>query len=91
MIAPLPITQSIIDQVTSLAVKDNMPTGLKILTRTGVTLFDSSWTVGVDCTVEDEDDENENEKSSEEEINNDYDINNDNYNEIDNDDDNDHE
>ena len=44
-----------------------MPKGFKIVIRTGVILFDSSWTAGVDYTVEDNDDKND---SSEEEINN---------------------
>lgn len=55
-----------------------MPKGLKIETRTGVTLLDSSWTAGVDCrmdcdasnTVENDDHDTNNAVENDEENNN---------------------
>ena len=47
-IETVPITPSIIKQVHALATMDEMPQGLKIQTRTNVTLFDASWIAGVD-------------------------------------------
>ncbi|KAL7564336.1 hypothetical protein ACA910_007188 [Epithemia clementina (nom. ined.)] len=44
----VPITQNIIELVHSLSERDNMPTGLKIATRTGHTIYDSTWIAGVD-------------------------------------------
>eukprot|EP00957_Ditylum_brightwellii_P061531 4669037-Ditylum_brightwellii.AAC.1 len=48
----MPLTPSITKQVHALAEMDNMPKGLKIQNRTGVTLFNSSWTAGVDFDEE---------------------------------------
>ena len=39
---PMPLTPSIIKQVHTLAAIDNMPKGIKIQNRTGITIFDSS-------------------------------------------------
>ncbi|KAL7574342.1 hypothetical protein ACA910_008446 [Epithemia clementina (nom. ined.)] len=44
----VPITQNIIELVHSLSERSNMPTGLKIATRTGHTIYDSTWIAGVD-------------------------------------------
>ena len=52
----MPLTPSIIKQVHALAAIDNMPQGLKIQNRTGITLFDSSWTAGGDYDKEQFDD-----------------------------------
>eukprot|EP00957_Ditylum_brightwellii_P113556 8658488-Ditylum_brightwellii.AAC.1 len=48
----MPLTPSIIKQVHALTDMDNMPKGLKIQNCTGVTLFNSSWTAGVDFNEE---------------------------------------
>eukprot|EP00957_Ditylum_brightwellii_P088234 6721325-Ditylum_brightwellii.AAC.1 len=48
----MPLTPSIIKQVHALAEINNIPKGLKIQDRTGVTLFDSSWAAGVDFDEE---------------------------------------
>ena len=42
------MTPSIIKQVHAIAEYENMPEGLKISNRANVTLFDASWTAGVD-------------------------------------------
>lgn len=42
-IIPLPMTDYVIHQVHNIAKMDNMPKGLKIESKTGVILFDSSW------------------------------------------------
>ncbi|KAL7562162.1 hypothetical protein ACA910_020358 [Epithemia clementina (nom. ined.)] len=62
----VPITQNIIELVHSLSDCDNMPTGLKIATQTGHTIYDSTWIAGVDYN-ENNDNENDNENEEEDE------------------------
>jgi hypothetical protein len=71
-ITPLPITQSVIDTVNAMAKSQDMPQGLKIATKTGRLLYDSTWIAGVDYEEEnnendDEEDEDENENENVEE------------------------
>ena len=51
-VIPVPITPMVARQVHTIAKQDGMPKGLKIQTRTGVILFDSSSTAGVDYDQE---------------------------------------
>ncbi|KAL7577139.1 hypothetical protein ACA910_019741 [Epithemia clementina (nom. ined.)] len=44
----VPITKNIIELVHALAERENMPTGLKIATQSGYTIYNSTWIVGVD-------------------------------------------
>ena len=48
-----PITKSIIAQVDTIAARDNMPQGLQIKNKTGITMHDSAWTAGVDYDDDD--------------------------------------
>ena len=70
-IKTVPSTPSVIKQVHALAAMDKMPQGLKINTRSNVTLFDASWIAGVDYSEnafeEEEDDSEYDEESYEEE------------------------
>ena len=65
-VTPLPMTQNVIDLVHLRADKDNMPPGLKITTKNGMTLHDSAFIAGVHNEEDEEqdytedDDENEN-------------------------------
>ena len=56
-LTPAPITPSIIKQVAAIAEAEGMPKGLKIETRSGQVLFDSSLIAGVDYDEEDFDDD----------------------------------
>jgi hypothetical protein len=47
-VTPVPITESVIDAVHALADRERAPQGLKIVNKTGVTLWDSAWIAGVD-------------------------------------------
>ena len=47
-IMPLPMKVSTICQVHDIERLDNVPKGLKIQSKTDITLFDSSWSAGVD-------------------------------------------
>ena len=94
----MPITDSVIKQVEALAIKDGMPEGLKVKSRTGKILFDSSWTAGVDYASEDDElNDKLNDELNDDELNDDE-LNDENvcYNieevnsEDDNDNDNDH-
>ena len=64
------ITPSIIKMVHEIAMKDNMPRGLKIKNRSNVITFDASWTAGVDYDEElfedEEDTDYDSSQSSEE-------------------------
>jgi hypothetical protein len=59
----IPITKNVINLVHTMATNDNMKEGLKIESRTGTILYDSSWIAGVDYSIttesEEEDEENE--------------------------------
>jgi hypothetical protein len=44
----IPITTSVMDLVHALAKKDHMPQGLKLATKTGTVLYDSTMIAGVD-------------------------------------------
>jgi hypothetical protein len=48
VVTPLPMTRNVIDLVHTLAKNESMPDGLKIETKTGHILYDSSWIAGVD-------------------------------------------
>ena len=89
----MPITDSVIKQVEALAIKDGMPEGLKVKSRTGKILFDSSWTAGVDYASEDDElNDKLNDELNDDELNDEnvcYDIEEVNS-EDDNDNDNDH-
>ena len=67
----MPTTPSVIKQVYALAAMNKMPQGLKINTRSNVTLFDASWIAGVDYNKilfeEEEDDPDYDEENYEEE------------------------
>ncbi|KAL7577185.1 hypothetical protein ACA910_003520 [Epithemia clementina (nom. ined.)] len=54
----VPITHNIIELVHSLSDRDNMPTGLKIATRTGHNIYDSTWIAGVDYENQNEENDN---------------------------------
>ena len=55
-LTPIPVTPHVIRQVHLIAEREDMPDGLKIENRTGIILYDSSWTAGVDYDPEAEDD-----------------------------------
>jgi hypothetical protein len=44
----VPITSVIIDLVHKITDNDKLPDGLKIATKSGIILYDSSWIAGVD-------------------------------------------
>ena len=58
MCTVIPITQAVIDTVNAFAKRDGMDK-LRVTTKTGQVLWDSSWTAGVDYEVVDEDDNND--------------------------------
>ena len=60
----LPITPAIIRAVEAIADKQHQK-GLRVKTKQGVTIYDSTWTAGVDYDSDDEDDDYENESESE--------------------------
>jgi hypothetical protein len=55
-ITPVPITQNAIDLVHALATQQGIPDGIKITSKTGVILYDSSHLVGVDYDQDDPED-----------------------------------
>jgi hypothetical protein len=67
-ITTVPITQNIIDLVHKMAENENMSDGLKIHTRSGLVLYDSSWIAGVDYEENEENEENNEEIEEIEEI-----------------------
>ena len=46
-VTPTPITPTIINQVHSIADREDMPSGIKIPNRTGLVLYDSACITGV--------------------------------------------
>ena len=46
------ITTVIILRVHKIAEQEDMPTGLKIMSRYGRVLYDANWIAGVDCDEE---------------------------------------
>jgi hypothetical protein len=65
-VTPLPMTQNVIELVHEMATSEGMPDGLKIQTRSGIILYDSSCLAGVDYTDSDnEENENVEENSTE--------------------------
>lgn len=50
----IPITKNVIELVHNMAENDNMRDGLKIETKSGTILYDSSWIVGVDYDDDDD-------------------------------------
>jgi Reverse transcriptase (RNA-dependent DNA polymerase) len=53
-VTQVPITQNIIDIVHAMATHDGITSGLKIKSKSGITLFDSSWIAGVDYKIDSE-------------------------------------
>lgn len=47
-VTPIPITQNVIDIVHAMATRHNMTAGIKVQTKAGITLYDSTWIAGVD-------------------------------------------
>ena len=47
-VTAVPITKQVIDVVHAMATSEGMPDGLKIETKSGIILYDSSWIAGVD-------------------------------------------
>jgi hypothetical protein len=69
-ITQVPITPQVIAMVHTLATQQGMPEGLKITSRTGTVLYDSSWIAGVDFAAnadQSDEDDNSNEQESLEE------------------------
>ena len=56
-VTTIPMTQTIIDPVHAMAARKNMPTGLKIGMKTGVTLYESTWIARVDYEKNKNDDD----------------------------------
>ena len=56
-VTPVPITQNVIDLVHALATQQGMPDGIKITSKTGVILYDSSHLAGVDYDQDDPEDD----------------------------------
>ena len=54
----LPITPTIIQAVEAIATAQEQR-GLRIKTKQGITIYDSSWTAGVDYVDEDDEEEDE--------------------------------
>ena len=61
-VTPLPITPGVILAVTAIARRENMPEGLKLNNRYGITLYDLTWRAGVE--FQDENYENDNESNT---------------------------
>jgi hypothetical protein len=72
-ITPLPITQSVIDTVNAMAKSQDMPQGLKIATKMGRLLYDSTWIAGVDYEDNNDDDDNDENENEDENIDEDED------------------
>ena len=72
----LPITQNVIDLVHILAIRDGMPTNLKITIKTRVTLFDAAWTARVEYNPQSQEDIEDNtdtdSSEAEEDLDEDY-------------------
>ena len=74
-VTPLPITPSVLKQVSAIAQMEGMPKGIKIKNRNNNILFDSSLTAGVDYDEEQFDDEindEDHDQPSDDEIEDDY-------------------
>lgn len=71
---PVPITQNIIDLVHGIAEREKMPTGLKIVTRTGQVIYDSAWIAGVhyELQVRNNDQNNNNQDDEDDSDDSDY-------------------
>ena len=79
-ITSIPITQGVINMVHMLAESDKMPSGLKLVSRHNVVLYDSTWIAGVhnnnnnnDKNYDDEEEENYDDDEYEEESESDMD------------------
>jgi hypothetical protein len=70
----IPITSNVIDIVHSLAEKDGIKDGCKIISKSGITLYDSSWIAGVG---EKENNEEQNYNETDNEIEDTYETDND--------------
>jgi hypothetical protein len=80
----IPITQNIIDLVLDMANNDKMPDGIKIESKSGTTIYDSSWIAGVDYEYDNNDIDN-NDEYDDNDNNDEYDDidNNDEYDDVD--------
>ena len=58
-VTPIPITAGVMVQVATMANQERMPTGLKIINRYQVVLYDSTWIPGVDFEDSDYDSEDD--------------------------------
>ena len=47
-VTPIPITPGVITHVNTIATQEDMPRGLQITNKSGITLYDSAWIAGVD-------------------------------------------
>jgi hypothetical protein len=56
-VTPIPITPAVIQRVHAIADEEEMPNGLKIVSKDGTILYDSAWIAGVDYDDEAFDDE----------------------------------
>ena len=79
----VPLTPSVVKQVHQIATAEGMPQGLKIATRTGLTLFDSAWMAGVDFYKDELDDVIYDEEDQESEVREDHEDENGAYDEMD--------
>ena len=67
-ITQLPITQAVLDQVAEIARSEGMPPGLKIESKTDLTLYDSTWIAGVDFQEHHQDDDGNEEEDDQDEM-----------------------
>jgi hypothetical protein len=58
-VTTIPITQNVIDLVHQMSDNDGMQDGLKITSKSGTILYDSSWIAGVDYESSDVENQNE--------------------------------
>ena len=56
LVTPMPITPAIIDAIEAIATKQKQK-GLRIKTKKGLTIYDSTWTAGVDYDDDEEDED----------------------------------
>ena len=72
-VTPLPMTQNVIDLVQAMAKKDGMPQGIKLTTKAGLILYDSSSIAGVDDRDTEEQSQYDSEDDSNKEEEDDHD------------------
>jgi len=79
----IPITPQVIQQVHAMATTQEMPEGLKVKNKYGVTLYDSAWIAGVDYAVSSDDDSDYEDYYSSEESDSSNDNDGDDFDELD--------